>query len=131
MEDVVSKIYLEWEIIHDLVGIICKKIINEYPNIDSVMGVPRGGLTPAVLISHRLGIPWTDTIQPNTLVVDDICDTGKTLEEAPGVYTAVLHYKPHTSCFEPNLWANLHEGDEWIIYPWERYDSEAIQDYLK
>ena len=41
----------------------------------------------------------------NTLVVDDICDTGVTLEKGPGVYTAVLHYKPHTSCFQPTIWS--------------------------
>jgi hypoxanthine phosphoribosyltransferase len=68
---------------------------------------------------------------PNTLVVDDICDTGLTLKNTVGVNTAVLHYKPHTSCYTPNIYATIHEGDEWIIYPWERKDSEQIQDYLK
>ena len=33
--------------------------------------------------------------------------------------------------YEPNIYAQIHEGDEWIIYPWERKDSETIQDYLK
>jgi hypothetical protein len=41
----------------------------------------------------------------------------------------VLHHKPHTSCFTPTIYANLHKGDEWIIYPWERDDSKPIQDY--
>jgi hypoxanthine phosphoribosyltransferase len=68
---------------------------------------------------------------PNTLVIDDICDTGLTLKNSIGCNTAVLHYKPHTSCFRPNIYAIIHEGNEWIIYPWERKDSETIQDYLK
>ena len=38
-------------------------------------------------------------------------------------------YKPHTSCIEPNIHAYRHIGNEWIIYPWERDDSEPIQDY--
>ena len=28
-------------------------------NIDSIHGIARGGLIPAVLISHKLGLPWT------------------------------------------------------------------------
>lgn len=126
-----NKIYLSWDDTIDLVDKLCEKIITEQPNIDSVFGLKRGGLIPAVMVSHKLGLPWSDVMLPNTLVVDDICDTGVTLNNCIGGYTAVLHYKPHTSCYTPNIYATIHEGDEWIIYPWERKDSETIQDYLK
>ena len=126
-----NRTILSWGDINDLVDELCKKIPLNLPLIDSVHGIPRGGLIPAVLISHKLGLPYVNAVGPNTLVVDDIADTGVTLENAPGVYTTVLHYKPHTSCFIPQLWAKLHEGDEWIIYPWETKDSDPIQDYLK
>lgn len=126
-----NKIYLCWADINDLIDNICEKIPFNLPNIDSIHGIPRGGLIPAVLISHKLGLPYVNAIGPNTLIIDDICDSGVTLENSPGVYTAVLHYKPHTSCFQPNLWSKLHEGDEWLIYPWETKNSEPIQDYLK
>jgi len=125
-----NKIFLSWIDVSELIINICEKIRFDLPNIDSVHGIARGGLTPAVLISHKLGLPYTNVVGPNTLVIDDIADTGVTLEKSPGVYTAVLHYKPHTSCFKPNLWADLHEGDEWILYPWETKDSDPIQDYL-
>jgi hypoxanthine phosphoribosyltransferase len=125
-----NKIYLGWDDINDLVNILCEKIVTEQPNIDSVFGLKRGGLIPAVLVSHKLGLPWSDVMLPNTLVIDDICDTGVTLKNTVGIYTAVLHYKPHTSCYKPNIYAHEHKGDEWIIYPWEKKDSEPIQDYL-
>jgi hypoxanthine phosphoribosyltransferase len=125
-----NKIYLGWDDINDLVNTLCEKIITEQPNIDSVFGLKRGGLIPAVMVSHKLGLPWSDVMLPNTLVVDDICDSGVTLKNTIGCYTAVLHYKPHTSCYKPNIYAQIHEGDEWIIYPWEKRDSEPIQDYL-
>ena len=126
-----NKIYLSWDDTIDLVDKLCEKIITEQPNIDSVFGIKRGGLIPAVMVSHKLGLPWADVMLPNTLVIDDICDTGVTLKNSIGCNTAVLHYKPHTSCYRPNIYATIHEGDEWIIYPWERKDSEQIQDYLK
>jgi hypoxanthine phosphoribosyltransferase len=125
-----NKIYLSWDDVSQLVDKLCEKIITEIPNIDSVFGIARGGLIPAVMISHKLNLPYSKTILPNTLVIDDISDTGNTLKNSVGCYTATLHYKPHTSCFEPNIYASLHEGNEWIIYPWERNDAKPIQDYL-
>jgi hypoxanthine phosphoribosyltransferase len=107
-----NKIYLSWDDISQLVDKLCEKIITEQPNIDSVFGLKRGGLIPAVMVSHKLGLPWSDVMLPNTLVVDDICDTGVTLKNTVGCYTAVLHHKPHTSCYTPNIYATLHEGDE-------------------
>ena len=78
MADTTSKIYLEWSEIHECVKIICTKIFMDYPNIDSVMGIPRGGLIPAVMISHELGLPLELNPGKNTLVVDDINETGYT-----------------------------------------------------
>ena len=126
-----NKIFLSWDDVENSVNDLCNKIRHDQPNIDSVHGIARGGLIPAVLISHKLGLPYVGLVGPNTLVVDDICDTGVTLDKGPGVYTAVLHYKPHTSCFQPTMWSEIHSGDEWLIYPWETKDSLPIQDYLK
>ena len=126
-----NKIYLSWDDVNELVDKLCEKIITELPNIDSVFGLKRGGLIPAVMVSHKLGLPWSDVMLPNTLVIDDICDTGVTLLNTIGCYTAVLHHKPHTARYTPSICAVTHDGDEWINYPWERNDSKSIQDYLK
>ncbi len=126
-----NKILLSWKDVDELVSKLCERIQEEFLPIDSVHGLKRGGLIPAVMVSHKLNLPYSDTITSTTLVVDDICDSGITLKDGPGVYTAVLHQKPETSCFTPNVWAELHLGEEWVIYPWERQDSEPIQDYLK
>jgi hypoxanthine phosphoribosyltransferase len=54
-----NKIYLSWDDLEDLVDKLCEKIITELPNIDSVHGIPRGGgMIPAVMVSHRLGLPY-------------------------------------------------------------------------
>lgn len=127
-----NKIYLSWDDIEDLVNTLCLRIQDSKLPINSVMGIKRGGLIPAVMVSHRLNIPYVESINANTLVIDDICDTGETLKGlVTGIPTAVLHHKPHTSVFTPSIFAEEHNGNEWIIYPWERRDSEAIQDYLK
>jgi len=141
-----DKCYLEWSTIEDLVDDLCYKI-KKYQKENNfkfkdLFGLQRGGLIPAVIVSHQLGIPMTKgTISPDTLIIDDICDSGVTLADyfekhqdefafPFDLKTACLHYKPHTSIFEPTIYAEKWESEDWIVYPWEKVDSKAIQDYL-
>ena len=136
-----NKSFLNWDDVEVLVKKLCNKITRSNLDIKDIWGLPRGGLIPAVMVSHKLGIPMTKgTITPDTLIIDDICDSGVTLANFYKTYqdefafpfdlkTAVLHYKPQTSVFEPTLFANQWSSNNWIIYPWERKDSKSIQDY--
>ena len=124
-----NKVYLSWDDINILVEDLCQTIAASGAEIKSITGIQRGGLIPAVMISHKLHIPFVSRINKDTLVVDDICDTGETLKNTIGMYTATLHYKP-TAIFTPDFYSK-EVGTEWIVYPWERSDSETIQDYLK
>ncbi len=124
-----NKMYLSWDDINVLVEDLCDTIASSGAEITSITGIKRGGLIPAVMISHKLNIPYVDRINKDTLVVDDICDTGETLKRSIAMYTATLHYKP-TAGFTPDFYAK-EVGTEWIVYPWERKDSDAVQDYLK
>tara|TARA_R110001592_G_scaffold162598_1_gene396174 strand:- start:122 stop:553 length:432 start_codon:yes stop_codon:yes gene_type:complete len=136
-----NKSFLSWDDIEVLVNKLCDKILISNLEIKDLWGLPRGGLIPAVMISHNLNIPITKgTISPTTLIIDDICDSGETFAKYYNYHqtefsfpfklrTACLHYKPQTSSFQPTLWANQWSSNDWIIYPWERKDSESIQDY--
>jgi hypothetical protein len=62
------------------------------------------------------------------LLVDDVSDTGKSLEKAREhalgmgageVKVATLHFKPHSS-FRPDFFEA--ETGAWIIYPWEIHE---------
>ena len=131
INNTVGKRYLSWKDVEDLVDILHSNILELNLKVEHIYGIPRGGLIPAVLLSHKMNIPLTNYMYcKNTLIIDDICDSGKTLEEvlAPNP-TAVLHYKPHTSRSTPDLYASKFNSDDWIVYPWEQLDSETIQDY--
>ena len=45
-----------------------------------IHGIPRGGLVLAVALSHRLELPLLEQPEPACLVVDDVYETGRTLE---------------------------------------------------
>ena len=129
-----EKFYVTWEEIEELVDLLCSQIIKSGIQIEYIYGLQRGGLIPAVLLSHKLGIPMTQNPNlPNLLVVDDICDSGETFHEFfleyPKTKFACLHFKPHTSYFNPDFSANKFFSDAWINYPWEKVDAKTIQDY--
>jgi hypoxanthine phosphoribosyltransferase len=129
-----EKFYVTWDEIEELVDLLAQQIIKSGHQIKYIFGLQRGGLIPAVLLSHKLGIPMTQELtRQNTLIVDDICDSGETFKEFfleyPHSIFACLHFKPHTSCFKPEFSSNKFLSDAWIVYPWERIDSKAIQDY--
>ena len=126
-----NKIYVSWDDISILVEDLCNTIATSGVQIKSITGIERGGLIPAVMISHKLSIPYVSKINKDTLVVDDIADTGHTLNNTVAGYTATLYYKK-TSKHIPDFYAKEIAGDSgWIIFPWEKSDSDTIQDYLK
>lgn len=83
----------------------------------AIYGVPRGGLIPAVMLSHLLGIPLRFKPAKNVLVLDEVADSGKQLSKYKKYYTACL-YKKRRAEFNPSF-AAFTVGAEWIEFPWE------------
>ena len=131
-----NKLYLTWKDIENQITDLAEQISKSRENIIAVYGLPRGGLIPAVLLSHKLGIKYVNEwpllkhlYHPdNVLIVDDICDSGKTLKGYNNYPTVTLHYKP-SAVTKPTFYNNIAEEDVWIVYPWENEDSHTIQDY--
>jgi hypoxanthine phosphoribosyltransferase len=123
------------------------------PKPDLLLGLTRGGLIPAVMLSHMTGIPMIAAQYsskdgagdnknhrnrlPNIdaehiMIVDDIADSGYTLQEVSDHYTkqghvvstSVLYYK-EGSVFSPTFHAAAIEADSPFIYfPWEMEEPE-------
>lgn len=125
---------LNWGSVEVLIGNILTKLKKDNRKIESIAGIPRGGLIPAVMVSHRLDIPLVDYRQSTqtTLVVDDIVDTGKTIQDIKllNIPTAALITRS-TSPVNPTYSGVFLETEEWVIFPWEDFQAERIQDYLK
>ena len=84
-----------------------------------IYGVPRGGLCLAVALSHKLKIDMIPKPIKNSLIVDDIYETGITLntfKDIEGAMFFVLFSK-----IKPTWWNTVHisEKSEWIVFPWE------------
>jgi hypoxanthine phosphoribosyltransferase len=95
-----------------------------------VHGSPRGGLVLAVTLSHRLDLPLLSSAQPGCLLVDDVYETGLTLEpyrQLENCTTMVWLSK-----VEPQWWqaVDVTETDEWIVFPWENAAAAALDEQL-
>jgi len=107
----------------------------------SLIVVTRGGMFLGGMLSEYLDIPIVETVSvksyadrekqllnvlkpavaglPDPLIIDDIADTGETLQHLSKIYeakTAVLFYKP-SAIIKPDF--HLHEINKWVKFPWE------------
>jgi uncharacterized protein len=151
--DAPARTVVTWEEIAALCAELATRLSGEH--FDAILGIARGGLVPAALLSQELGLrnvlaaavasyagdqrgetlhflefpPDQAIVARRILVVDDIWDSGRTIElvrrriaEAGGQsVVAVLHYKPGKSAYpdrQPDFWVCT--TDAWILYPWER-----------
>lgn len=177
----IKKKYYDYVHIHDMVNKISFQMYKDSWRPDYIVGLTRGGLIPAVIMSNTLNIPmhtlkvnlrdhvegsesnlWMaedafgyggsfedkpvidEYKQKNILIVDDINDTGATLDWIINDWqSSCLPNSPHWAdvwgnnvrfaVLVDNLSSNFSrkvnysakeinkaEEDVWIVYPWER-----------
>ena len=81
--------------------------------------IPRGGYIIAIQLSRLLCVPIEcdkEKINCNTLVVDDICDSGKTIEEFKDFDIAVAYAKKR-SISKVKYCGGIVEENDWLIFP--------------
>ena len=88
-------------------------------NLSGIYGVPRGGLCLAVALSHKLNIPFISKPLKNSLIVDDVYETGVTLSNFKNIEGAIFFVL--VSKKKPIWWnaVKLTDKKEWIVFPWE------------
>lgn len=114
----------------------------------AVVGITRGGLVPAMIVSRELDIRVVDTISVKSynhqaqtearvtkapqadlmgdgtgiLIVDDLVDSGKTLELVrrlyPKAHFATVYAKPHGKP-QVDTYVTEVSQDTWIFFPWD------------
>ncbi len=142
--------FYSWQDLSTDIKIIVKQISLSgwYP--DFIVGVKRGGLIPASVLSHYMNLPLlvtscqvkngknvVDLVELNKdlkgkrlLVVDDICDEGKTLEKLSEEMSKLgltdfkactIFYNTRQN-FVVEFWAKKIDrvrDSSWVVFPWE------------
>ena len=109
--------YFSWDDFDKSVNFIANKC--KFIKFSGIYGIPRGGLCLAVALSHKLKVNLIAEPKKNALIVDDIYETGFTLNSFRNIEGAkffVLFSKKN-----PTWWdtVNLSHEKEWIVFPWE------------
>lgn len=116
---------------HDLVRRACSLIAqrHQHERIGGVLGVPRGGTPIALAVATILGVRCVDAMQArkDTLVVDDIVDSGNTLAPyALEGYCVDAAFRSERAPAE--LAPDAIEMAGWLVFPWEGETSAGPED---
>jgi xanthine phosphoribosyltransferase len=144
--------HVSWDQIHRDARALAWRLQGQGPEPEgawrAVVGITRGGLVPAMIVSRELDIRVVDTIsvksynhqsqmQPRVikapqadlmgdgsgiLIVDDLVDTGKTLELVRALYPkahfATVYAKPSGRPMVDTYITEVSQ-DTWIFFPWD------------
>ena len=120
------KVQYTWEQLDKDIDEFCKSCMLTGKKFTGVYGLPRGGLVPAVMISHKLDIPLLMSPCNHCLVVDDIADSGRSLyhytenDTQFNKYFIYTLYYAERSMVKPDYYGHLKPCNEWITFPWEK-----------
>ena len=109
--------YFTWSDFDNSVEHIANKC--KFQEFSGIYGVPRGGLCLAVALSHKLKINLISEPIRNSLIIDDVYETGITLNKLKDIEGAMFFVL--FSKIKPTWWNTVHisKEKEWIIFPWE------------
>ena len=109
--------YFSWSEFDKSVEHIANKC--KFLEFSGVYGVPRGGLCLAVALSHKLNIELISEPIKNSLIVDDVYETGITLTSFKNIEGAMFFVL--FSKIKPTWWNTvfISKKSQWIVFPWE------------
>lgn len=120
-----KKLVINYSEYKGLVNNICRQIANSNWRPDYIVGITRGGLMPAVMISHYLSIPMKALdvslrdggdlvsnlymaedafMKKNILIVDDINDSGATFNWIMNDWQST--HTPGSTLWKDTIWNN-------------------------
>lgn len=144
---------LTWDDIETLSDQLVELIDANPENFTDIIALARGGMFPATLVAYGLGIrnihsvalasydkdkqgalevksDLPDLKGKHVLIIDDLADTGKTLDFIKRLYpeakVACLLAKP-AGKGQTDFYVKEYAQDVWIDFPWEKNEEAGIK----
>lgn len=149
-----QKLKLSWDTVKDGIDALAYMVSPCSPKL--IVGISRGGLIPATLLSHKLNIPMVTitarayegtrrTLEKpirvmgwdprydlqSTLVIDDILDSGATIEairyntnvtaQTSFMFASLVNKRPTMN--SRNIFFAQVPKDVWVQFPWEQDET--------
>ena len=127
--------HISWDQIHRDSRALAWRLDRRGPGEDgawkAVVAITRGGMAPAMIIARELDIRTVVLSKPDpemvgdgtgVLVIDDLVDSGKTLEVVrrmlPQAHFATVYAKPKGEPMVDTFITGVSQ-DTWIFFPWD------------
>ena len=158
MKDNINFKFVSWNDLESYCDKIYSQMVKDDYKPDCIIGLLRGGIVPARLFSDHFNIlldffaldvklyngindrmekakikAFDGDVKGRILLVDDIFDSGKTMEavldhlNGKQVTTATIFWK-ETAKNKPDYYAEVAKENEWIVFPFEmaEFNREKI-----
>ena len=130
--------YVTWSKIDSLIQVLSDLVLKSPRTFSSISTLSRGGLIPSRLLADHLGIQTIlvdqKIISSNSLVVDDIFDSGVTFEKIlskiddPSQLFFVTLFARREKKYPPQLvYAAKTNDDAYIVFPWDVLEFKNSQ----
>jgi xanthine phosphoribosyltransferase len=137
--------FVSWDEVQFLCRALAERIHTQHPNIKKILAITRGGLFPAGILARELNIkhietvglesytekergqinllkPFSPDFSEDVLLVDDLADTGNTLnylqKSLKSPVTVTLYVKPMGRHLV-HFYAEEVPQTTWIRFPWD------------
>jgi len=115
---------ISWVQVEIFAKVLTNQLKVERLKIENIYPVGRGGMIPAVMLSHLLDLPVTlkkSAISNHTIVIDEIVDTGRTMQEFRTMYprawrVALMESSKLEIC---DYYGSKYDNNDYILFPWE------------
>jgi uncharacterized protein len=129
--------HVSWSEIDSLIEQLASIILKSKKTFSSITTLSRGGLVPSRLLADHLGIEkiFVDekVISVNSLVVDDIFDSGKTFdrvisksEDSSKLLYVTLFARRGRKLPPQLIYGKETDNDGYVIFPWDRIEFETF-----
>ena len=133
---------MSWYEIESLIKILSDLISKSSRTFSSISTLSRGGLVPSRLLADHLGIQkiFVDqqTISSNSLVVDDIFDSGATFEkilsnvdDVSKLFFVTLFARRGKKYPFQLIYGKITDDDSYVVFPWDKFESNLNKNNTK
>ena len=131
---------ITWQKVESLTKLLSKKVLDKKKQFNSISTISRGGLVLSRLMADRLDIHQIlvdkNTIPSDSLFVDDIYDSGDTfkkilskVENPDSLVYATLFARKGKRYPKQLVFAKKTRGNEYIVYPWDRFEHKRMKKF--
>jgi hypoxanthine phosphoribosyltransferase len=115
----VVKIKYHTETVNDLIEMLVLKIkLHEnFKNVKNIYAIPRGGYVPGVLLAHKLDLQIVNEPTKESLIVDDVIESGNTMQKYSGAMKVALVSKIKEISI---LYGIYVDKKYWVEFYWEK-----------